>query len=174
MSGNWYILYTNPGQEKKVSAYLTKKGFENFCPLNPSTSDYSDRKKQSGEPLFQRYVFVYMSASQLLTVRSFPGVLQLVYWLSKPAVVKDEEIKIIREFCSRHRHIELSKSFVDAEEECQVTRVPYLSAEKLSIAPIKSCVKVLLPSLGYTMTAFLEQEELGILPVSQPNLKMVS
>lgn len=172
MSGNWYILYTNPGQEKKVSAYLTKKGFENFCPLN--SSDNSDRKKHSGEPLFPRYVFVNMSASQLLTVRNFPGVLQLVYWLSKPAVVKDEEIKIIHEFCSRHRHIELSKSFVDAEEECQVTRVPYLSAEKLSISPIKSCVKVLLPSLGYTMTAFLEQEELGILPVSQPNLKMVS
>lgn len=174
MSGNWYILYTKAGQEKKVSAQLSKKGYESFCPLNYPCSDTENRKRFNGDPLFPRFVFVYLAESQILTIRNFPGVIQMVYWLSKPAIIKDEEIRVIRDFTRIHSNIDISKSFVDAQEDCMVTTVPFLQGDKHSIAPRKSILKVFLPSLGFTMTAQAELEELKNMPMAKTGLKMVS
>ncbi|RYZ19047.1 MAG: antitermination protein NusG, partial [Chitinophagaceae bacterium] len=30
----WYAIYTKPRWEKKVAELLTRKGIENYCPLN--------------------------------------------------------------------------------------------------------------------------------------------
>lgn len=174
MSGNWYILYTKAGQEKKVSVQLTRKGFDNFCPMNYQAGSSAERRRFSGDVLFPRFVFVFASEEQLLTLRHFPGVVQLVYWLSKPAVVKDEEIRLIRQFTAHHREVTISKSFVDMQEECLVTADPFLSPEKHSISPKKTCVRVLLPSLGFTLSAFIDREELAHLSVGKAGLRMVS
>lgn len=174
MSGNWYILYTKPGQEKKVSTQLSKKGYDSFCPLNYPCSNTEDRKRFNGEPLFPRFVFVYLAESQILTIRNFSGVIQMVYWLSKPAIIKDDEIRMIRDFTRFHSNIDISKSFVDAQEDCMVTTVPYLQSDKHSIAPRKAIVKVFLPSLGFTMSAQVEQEDLKNMPIAKTGLKMVS
>ncbi|MFN8246749.1 MAG: UpxY family transcription antiterminator [Ferruginibacter sp.] len=174
MSGNWYILYTKPGQEKKVSTQLSKKGYESFCPLNYPCSNTADRKRFNGEPLFPRFVFVYLAESQILTIRNFTGVIQLVHWLSKPAIIKDDEIRVIREFTRIHNNIDISKSFVDSQEDCMVTTVPFMQGDKHSIAPRKAIIKVFLPSLGFTMTAQAEQEEISHMPLIKSGLKMVS
>lgn len=174
MLRNWYIIYTKPGYEKKVSALLNKKGYDSFCPLNQVSGNGSDRKKMSGEPLFPRYVFVCLAESQLLTVRNIPGVIQLLYWLSKPATIKSDEIKLISEFTSRHTDITVSKSFVDKEEECIVTHNPFLSPEAHATQPRKTCTRVLLPSLGYTLTAYHEMSDEELLTKQDMVLKMVS
>ena len=34
MDMDWYVVYTKPDSEQKVSETLKRKKFENFCPVN--------------------------------------------------------------------------------------------------------------------------------------------
>jgi transcription antitermination factor NusG len=173
MSLHWYILYTKPGTERKVAAQLSKKGYESFCPTTLAPEQGFDRKKMVEQPLFPRYVFALISDAQLLSIRNISGVLQLVYWRSKPANINPEEIRILKEFTAQFKKIEVSKSFVDTDEDCQVTMNPYLNGDKLSMPTRKSIIRVMLPSLGYTLTAQEEVVNPGMLQVNS-KLKMVS
>src|SRR5579875_3926250 len=102
---NWHAVYTKPRWEKKVAALLTEKNIVNYCPLNKVRHQWCDRKKIVWEPLFTSYVFVRVAASNLLSVRQTDGVLNFVHWRSKPAVIKDEEIELIRQFLIRHEQV---------------------------------------------------------------------
>src|SRR5215211_2634080 len=92
----WYAVYTKPRWEKKVADLLTRKQIENYCPLNKVKRQWSDRKKIVMEPLFQSYVFVRVPKNMLTMVRETSGVLNFVYWLQKPAIIRDEEIDLIK------------------------------------------------------------------------------
>src|SRR5258708_3075596 len=100
---NWYAVYTKPRWEKKVSEQLAKGGIEAYCPLNKVRKKWSDRVKWVEEPLFKSYVFVRVKEAEQTQVRLFNGVVNFVYWLGKPAMVKDKEIEIIRQFLNDHR-----------------------------------------------------------------------
>src|ERR1700751_4746739 len=103
MQKNWYIIYTKPKCEKKLAGLLTKKKIENFCPLNRKQIRSYRRNRFQYEPLFNSYVFVYASDCELAVIRQTDYVISLVYWVTKPAIVKDEEIEIIKEFTSNHQ-----------------------------------------------------------------------
>ena len=93
---NWYVLYTKPKWEKKVAERLTQIGVECYCPLITQIKQWSDRKKKVEMPLFNSYVFVQLSEIDRNTVFNIPGVVRYLFWLGKPAVVRDEEISIIK------------------------------------------------------------------------------
>src|SRR5919206_3366358 len=99
----WYAIYTKPRWEKKVAELLTKKGIENYCPLNKVTRQWCDRKKTVHEPLFTSYVFVYVTQAEHLAVKQTNGFVTFVFWLGKPAVIRDEEIKTIKQFLSEYQ-----------------------------------------------------------------------
>ena len=46
MKKNWYAVYTKSRCEKKVSASLTKKKIENYCPLNRVGSPIGGQKEK--------------------------------------------------------------------------------------------------------------------------------
>ena len=58
------------------------------------------------EPLFKSYVFVRVTAEAQTEVRTVNGVVNYVYWLGKPAVVKAEEIETIRKFLNDYDEVE--------------------------------------------------------------------
>ena len=95
---NWYAVYTKPRWEKKVAETLTNQKIHNYCPLNRVLRQWSDRKKFVYEPLFTSYVFVRVAERQLARLNQLDGILQVVYWLGKPAIIKEEEIEVIRQF----------------------------------------------------------------------------
>ena len=96
----WYAVYTKPRWEKKVAELLARQGMEQYCPLNKVQRQWSDRKKTIEEPLFKSYVFIHVKEDALLNVKQTDGVINLLYWLGKPAVIKDFEIEAIRNFLS--------------------------------------------------------------------------
>ena len=77
----WYVVYTRPRWEKKVSGILMSRGIEYYCPLNKVMKQWSDRKKIVLEPLFKGYVFIKIPESLKWEVKSVEGVLNYVYWL---------------------------------------------------------------------------------------------
>jgi len=92
----WFAIYTKPRWEKKVDTTLLKKGIESWCPLQKVERQWSDRKKVIEEPLFKSYVFVHISEDERADVLRTDGVLNYVYHLSKPAVIRQEEIDIVK------------------------------------------------------------------------------
>ncbi|WJS95175.1 UpxY family transcription antiterminator [Flavobacterium johnsoniae] len=93
---NWYVVYTKPKWEKKVADKLQQLGIKCYCPLVTQVKQWSDRKKKVEVPLFNSYVFVQIADTERSSVFQVAGVIRYLFWLGKPAIVKDEEINIIK------------------------------------------------------------------------------
>src|SRR5450755_3783860 len=109
----WFVVYTKSRCEKKVADLLTRKGIEHYCPLNRVQKQWSDRKKIVIEPLFSSYVFVHIDETEQTLMRTTDGVINFVYWLGKPAIVRSEEIVAIREFLNDYKNVRLEKTTVN-------------------------------------------------------------
>lgn len=94
----WLAIYTKPRWEKKVYDLMIKNGVESYCPLNKVRKKWSDRYKLVEEPLFKSYLFVRIYEEEKTAVRFINGVVNFVYWLGKPAVIRDEDIAKIKRF----------------------------------------------------------------------------
>ena len=157
MTRNWYAVFTRPRQEKKVSSLLSKKGISNYYPLNNVSSSSLNIKKQTRQPLFTSCVFVYVRESELSTLRKIPGVVNLFYWMAKPAVIHEEEIDVLQQFTSVYQNIRLEKSSVNMSGMVRVVDDPIISFKENSATIRFQTLKVILPSLGFTMIAEREK-----------------
>ena len=101
----WYALYTKPRWEKKIDSVLIKRGIESWCPLNRIERQWSDRKKVVEEPLFKSYIFVRINLIDKVKVLSVDGILNFVHYIGKPAVIRDEEINMIKHYLSEKEAI---------------------------------------------------------------------
>lgn len=95
---NWYVVYTKPKWEKKVAERLDEIGVVNYCPLITKTNQWSDRKKKVTAPLFNSYIFVQVTEKERNLIFGVSGAIRYLFWLGKPAVVKDAEIKAIQDW----------------------------------------------------------------------------
>lgn len=154
---NWYAVYTRPRWEKKVAQSLTRKKIENYCPLNRVLHQWSDRKKIVLEPLFTSYVFVYISPEEQLTVRQTEGINNFVYWLRKPAIIRSEEIETIKKFLNDHINVRLEKIEVNTNDIVRIVSGPLMLREGKVVEILNRAVKVLLPSLGYSLIAQVDK-----------------
>ena len=112
------------------------------------------------EPLFKSYVFVYISEDQIGRLRRVEGVVNFLYWLGKPAVIKDQEIEIIKEFANDYQDIKIQRTTVDMNDAIQIIDEPSYKMEGKFISIKSKTVKVKLPSLGYTLIAEIEKDSI--------------
>lgn len=159
----WYAVYTRPKWEKKVSQILTSRKIETYCPLNKVQKQWSDRKKLMEEPLFTSYVFVHISPNEQLQIKQAEGVINFVHWLGSPAVIKDEEIAIIRNFLGEYKNVKLEKVEVNLNDKVIITGGILGGKEGDVIKINNSTVKVYLPSLGYRLLAEIEKTNITVL-----------
>jgi transcription antitermination factor NusG len=118
---------------------------------------WSDRKKVIEEPLFKSYVFVRLTAAQHLAVRQTSGVLNFVYWLGKPAVIRDAEIETIQRFLTDYSDVKAEKTEVEVEDKVRIFRGPFMDYEGQVVEVMNNTVKVQLPSLGYALVAKVDR-----------------
>lgn len=149
----WYAVYTKPRWEKKVHQLLQNQGIESYCPLNKVCRQWSDRKKMVLEPLFFSYVFIHVGESEFLPVKKTDGVINLVYWLGQPAVIRDEEIEAIRQFLETYENVSLEKVEVSVNNKVKIIDGPFMDMEGVVTDVLHNSVKVILPSLGYALIA---------------------
>lgn len=97
---NWYVVYTKPKWEKKVAERLTDIGVVTYCPLITKVSQWSDRKKTISVPLFNSYIFVQIDEKSRNKIFEVVGAVRYLFWLGKPAIVKDKEIDAIKNWLS--------------------------------------------------------------------------
>jgi transcriptional antiterminator RfaH len=96
----WHVIYTKPKWEKKVADLLEKSGIEVYCPMVTQIKQWSDRKKKVETPLIPSYVFVNVEEKNRNDVFEVQGVVRYLFWLGKPAIVRDSEIETMRNWLS--------------------------------------------------------------------------
>jgi transcription antitermination factor NusG len=162
-SKKWFAVYTRPRSEKKVTEHLTRKKIDNYCPVNKVIKQWSDRKKVIYEPLFSSYVFVRVSEFGITSLKQIPGIINVVYWLGKPAVIRDSEIEVIKRFLCEHINIKLEKKAMAINDQIEVLGGPLMELEGKVLSIGNNTVKVALPSLGYMMFAELETSNVKVI-----------
>jgi len=98
----WHVLYTKPRNEKKVAERLSDAGYSVYCPLQKVRRQWSDRVKVVEEPLFKGYLFIKIEEKIRDEVFSFPGTVRYLFWLRRPAVVREEEIHTIQKWLGEY------------------------------------------------------------------------
>ena len=158
----WYVLYTKPRWEKKVASILEFKNVEQYCPLNKVTKQWSDRIKIVEEPLFKGYVFVCVEENKKWDVTKTDGVLNYVYWLGKPAIVKDSDIENIRKFLNEFNDVQILKkdSSINIKEKVIIKQGLLMNYKGIVMEVIGKSARVKIDELGIIMTATFEQKNL--------------
>ncbi|TZF84459.1 UpxY family transcription antiterminator [Pedobacter sp. BS3] len=116
----WHVVFTRPRWEKKVADLLTKADIENYCPTTRVKRQWSDRKKIIIEPLFKSYVFVRVAEKQKWEVVNNMGVIDYVYYLGKPAIVRPQEIEEIKRFLNRHEYVRVGEATINAGDKVKI------------------------------------------------------
>ena len=149
----WYALYTKPRWEKKVNLVLNNKGIECWCPLRKTEKQWSDRKKIIEEPLFTSYVFVYIEEADRTKVLMTDGILNFVYYVGKPAVIRNEEIDLIKKYLSETeaKVTVQSLSSLDENTRIKVNHGVFMDTTGTVIKGGKKKVYVKLESLDQVM-----------------------
>src|SRR4051812_47800423 len=101
----WLVVYVRPRWEKKADQLLQEQGIESFCPVTTVQSQWADRKKMVNKPLFNGYVFVRIDDRELTKVRYTMGVMNFVYFMGKPAVIRDIEIEQLRQVIKTYNDV---------------------------------------------------------------------
>lgn len=149
----WYAVYTKPRWEKKIDTVLLRKGIESWCPLQKVERQWSDRKKIIEDPLFKSYVFVHIDTSERSKVLMTDGVLNFVHYLGKPAVIRDEEVNIIKHYLAEKDAsiVILSEEGFKEETKIRVNHGVFMGNEGTVLRGGKKKVYVKLESLGQVM-----------------------
>jgi transcription antitermination factor NusG len=163
---NWYALYTKPRWEKKVAKLLDEHGYENYCPLNKVTKQWSDRKKVVMEPLFKSYVFVKVDEKEKWALRKINGVLNFVYWLHKPAIIRVEEIDTIRKFLNEFTEVEIEQlKQLKINATVRVKQGVFMNYEGLLVEVSGNKARVRIESMGVYLNANFDKKNLEAIPM---------
>ncbi|WP_367773592.1 UpxY family transcription antiterminator [Flavobacterium sp. WC2421] len=145
---NWYVVYTKPKWEKKVAEQLTNAGVECYCPLIIKIHQWSDRKKKVEVPLFNSYVFVHLADEDRNLVFQSPGAVRYLFWLGKPAIVRDDEISTIKSWLDKPNKVDIAITTLQVGDKITLESGPF-TAQEAVIQEVKNTHYVLvLESLG--------------------------
>lgn len=158
----WYVVYTLPRWEKKVAQLLTNKDIENYCPTNRVEKQWSDRKKIVNEPLFKGYIFLRIRENIKWDIKNIPGIINYVYWLGKPAKVKQVEIDTIKMFLKEFDNVEVN-DIIEVNKKVSVRQGVLMNYKGLVLQNMGNKVKVLINSMGISLTAVFESKDLELL-----------
>jgi transcription antitermination factor NusG len=149
----WYAVYTRPRAEKRVDTLLQKKFIESWCPLQKVQRQWSDRKKTILQPLFTSYVFVHITEQQRIAVLEMDGVINYVHYLGKPAIIRDEEIQLIKSYLQEGSTEITTQSWESLGEDVrvQITGGVFMENTGTIIKSGKKRLYVKLESLGQVM-----------------------
>jgi len=144
----WYVLYTKSRTEIKTAGRLNDLGFEVYCPVITELHQWSDRKKKVKVPLFKSYVFVRMEKKKCNLVFNIPGVVSYLFWLGDRAVVKDEEIDVIRQWLECDGMDEAKVEELSAGDRITISKGAFKDQKAIIQEVGNNSIRLILPKLG--------------------------
>ena len=128
-SKKWFVIYTKPRTEIKVSQRLSVLGIENYTPTRMEIRQWSDRKKKIAVALLPSMVLVNLNEKEVNKVFEVAGVVRYLFENQKRAEVSNEEVLAMKYY--------LNNSYHSNKEELAVgetVKVPLLKEEATVIS----------------------------------------
>jgi len=147
----WFVLYTKPNFELRVAQGIISIGIQAYCPTFTKIKQYSDRKKKVQKPLLPSYVLVQLSEQDRPKVFAIPGVVRYLFWLGKPAVVREEEITLLKKNLTGIFD-EATISKLSIGKEYTISSGPLKGQTGTVLNVLKNKLRLELPSLGLFVT----------------------
>ncbi len=161
----WYAVYTKPRWEKKVANLLDEMGIENYCPLNKVIKQWSDRRKVVMEPVFKSYVFVKTTDKLKWELKKVNGILNFVFWLGKPALIKEEEIVTIKKFLNEFSDVQVEEqSKLTVNSKVRIKQGLMMNYQGMLIELSGNKARVRIESMGIFLNAQFDKKNLEIFP----------
>ena len=142
---------------------LEEKGIESYCPLNKVHRKWSDRIKIVDEPLFKSYVFVKIEESKKWDLKKIHGVLNFVYWLGKPAVIREDEIVTIRKFLNEFSEVKIEHiDQFNINSKVRIKQGVMMNYQGLLLEVMGNKAKVRIESMGIYLNALFDKKNLEL------------
>ena len=158
----WYAVHTRPRWEKKVASLLDDQGIEHYCPLNKVTRQWSDRKKVILEPLFKGYVFIQIPESKKWELLKVNGIVNFVYWLGKPAKIREDEIDTIRKFLHEFDDVEVQDGLLTVRSVVRIKQGVLMNYKGLVLELNGNKARVKIESMGLQLSAVFDRKNLEV------------
>jgi len=147
----WFVLYTKPNFEIKVANSINSMGIEAYCPVYQQIKQYSDRKKKIIKPLIPSYIFLKISEENRNKVFTIPGVVRYLFWLGKPAQVKEKEIELLKgNLTDNYDEVLISK--LTKGNKYTIPSGPLKGRTGTVLDVLKNKLRLELPSMGLFVT----------------------
>ena len=156
----WYVLYTKPRNEKKVAQRLSESGYTVYCPLQKVRRQWSDRIKDVEEPLFKSYLFIQIEDHCRDEVLTFPGTVRYLFWLRRPAQVRQVEINAIQKWLGEYNHEDIDISDIQPGDLVRITSGQFSSEEAVLLDRTHHKAVVQLKELGIQLSLSLSNNDL--------------
>jgi len=150
---SWFVLKVKARNEKRVAETLLRMNVEVFSPTIKEVVQWSDRKKENENPLFKSYVFVKIEEKYRGIVFAVTGVERYLFWMGKPAVVRDAEIEIIKQWMSEGSNDLESLSKLIPGSEITIEKGVFKDQEAVVHRVDKSKISFLLKEMGVVAQA---------------------
>jgi transcriptional antiterminator RfaH len=160
---NWYLVYSKPRQELCSLENLERQGFECFLPLIAVEKLRRKVIVVVQEPLFPRYLFIRLDASQegrsWNPIRSTTGVSRLVSFGQVPAKVEDLLVDTIRASLA---DVGVQKRHFEVGEVLRINDGPFAGLEAIYQMPDgEARVMVLIDILSKKVSLSIEPPSLS-------------
>jgi transcription antitermination factor NusG len=156
----WYVLYTKPRNEKKVAQRLSEAGYEVYCPLQKVKRQWSDRVKVVEEPLFKSYIFIQIEEAKRDEVFRYPGTVRYLFWLRRPAQVREEEINTIKKWLGEYNHDQITIGDLKPGDAVKIASGQFMNEKGVLLDTTGTKAIVQLKELGIQLTLDLRSNEL--------------
>ena len=114
------------------------------------------------EPLFKGYVFVHVPEEKKWDLMNINGIVNYVYWLGKPARIRDEEINTIRKFLNEFDEVEVVEGLLPVNSTVRIKQGVLMNYHGLVLEIQANKAKVKIESMGIQLSAVFEKKNLEI------------
>ena len=126
---------------------------------------WSDRKKVVMEPLFKGYVFVQVPEDKKWELMNINGIVNYVYWLGKPAKIRESEIETIRKFLNEFSDVEVTETGLKVNSEVRIKQGVLMNYKGILLELQGSKAKVKIESMGIQLSAYFDKANLEVMNV---------
>ena len=156
----WFVLATKSRQEKKNAETLMNAGFTVYCPLQKVKRKWSDRIKIVEEPLFRGYIFIYIENNKRDEVFDVVSSIRYLFWLEKPAVVRTEEIEVIKKWLGHFNHEQIQLEKLERGSLVKLNSGPFMGQEALLVDYGQKKAVIRLKSVDLQLTVNLKENDI--------------
>ncbi|WP_339714827.1 UpxY family transcription antiterminator [uncultured Kriegella sp.] len=153
----WFVLKVRHGYEKKVAERLAKMDVRVYCPMIKEVRLWSDRKKTIETPLIRSYVFIKSKEKDRAIAFAVPGVERYLLWLGKPAIVREEEITVLKNWVENDSVEELNHSELQLGNRVTIQRGLLKNQEGVVRHVGRNRVSLVLEGMGIVVNAKLRE-----------------